>query len=57
MTRPLRRLMFFSVAILPAIIPTSCARPLLQALTPFLIDGDNAFLVDVINLAAPFVLP
>ena len=40
----------------PAILPTSCNQALLKELTPFLIDGGNSFLVDVIFTAAPFVL-
>jgi len=41
---------------LPAILPTSCNQAVLKQLTPFLIDGSNNFLVDVIFSAAPFVL-
>lgn len=57
MMRRLRRLMILSVGVLPAIIPASCARPILRELTPFLVDGSNDFLVGLINFAAPLVLP
>lgn len=53
----LRRLAILSIGVLPAIIPSACARPLLRELTPFLIDGSNDFMVGLINLAAPLVLP
>ncbi len=52
-----RKLLIFSMCIMPAIIPTSCARPVLRLLTPFLIDGSNDFMVELINFAAPLVLP
>lgn len=55
--RRFRRILILSVGVLPAIIPTSCARPLLRQLTPFLIDGGNEFMHDLIFLAAPLVLP
>lgn len=52
-----RRILVLGVGVLPAIIPTSCARPILRELTPFLIDGSNGFMRDLIFLAAPLVLP
>jgi len=55
--RKLRLLAILTTGMLPAIIPTSCARPILRELTPFLIDGSNQFMRDLIFLAAPFVLP
>ncbi len=57
MMNRIRRTLIFSACIMPAIIPVLCARPVLRLLTPFLIDGSNDFLVDVINFAAPLVLP
>ncbi len=57
MKRQIRRLMVLSVGVLPAIIPSSCAEPILRELTPFLIDGSNDFMVELINFAAPLVLP
>ncbi|MCC7291672.1 MAG: hypothetical protein IT449_06395 [Phycisphaerales bacterium] len=51
------RLGLWTVTVLPAILPVSCAQPLLQQLTPFLIDGSNSALRDLLFLAAPFVLP
>jgi len=44
-------------AVLPGILPVSCARPILRELTPFLINGSNRFAVELISAAAPFVLP
>ena len=55
--RRFRRTLILSVGVLPAIIPTSCARPVLRELTPFLIDGGNGFMRELIFLAAPLVLP
>ena len=55
--RRFRRILILSAGVLPAIIPTSCARPVLGELTPFLIDGGNQFMRDLIFLAAPLVLP
>lgn len=39
------------------ILPVACERDVLQLLTPFLFDGSNAMMVDIIFAAAPFVLP
>lgn len=55
--RYFRKILILGVGVMPAIIPTSCARPLLRELTPFLIDGGNQFMRDLIFLAAPLVLP
>ncbi len=57
MERHLRRLLLVGVTLLPGILPVSCERDVLQTLTPFLIDGGNRLLIDVIFAAAPFVLP
>ena len=40
-----------------SILPTSCSQELLRQLTPFVIDGSNGLMHDVIFAAAPFVLP
>ena len=42
--------------VLPAVLPFSCSRPLLEMLTPFLIDGSNGFMTDLIFAASPLVL-
>ena len=57
MKRQIRRLLLVAVAVLPGILPVACERSVLQTLTPFLIDGGNRLLIDVIFAAAPFVLP
>jgi len=53
----IRKVLMLACFTLPAIIPFDCAQPLLRELTPFLISGNNGFLVDVIFAAAPLVLP
>ncbi len=57
MTRRIRNVLMTVAFTLPAILPFSCTRPLLEELTPFLIDGSNSFMVDFIFGAAPLVLP
>ncbi|NOT01863.1 MAG: hypothetical protein HOP29_14710 [Phycisphaerales bacterium] len=57
MKRQLRQVAFWLVAFAPAILPVSCERNILGALVPFLLDGSNGFMRDLIFAAAPFVLP
>ena len=55
--RKMRLFAILCTGMLPAIIPTTCARPILRELTPFLIDGSSQLMRDIIFLAAPLVLP
>jgi hypothetical protein len=43
--------------VLLSVLPVSCSQSLLNELTPFVIDGSNGFMHDLIFAAAPFVLP
>lgn len=43
--------------VLLSVLPLSCSQALLNDLTPFVIDGSNGFMHDLIFAAAPFVLP
>jgi len=56
MTRRIRKLVIWAAFTLPAIVPFSCSSPLLKELTPFVIDGSNSFMHDVIFSAAPLLL-
>jgi len=42
---------------LPALVPTGCSEYLLPRLTPFLLDGSNAFIVESIWGVVPYLLP
>ncbi len=42
---------------LPAIVPFECVKPLVNTLTPYLIDGSNGFIHDLVFAVAPAVLP
>lgn len=43
--------------VLVGIIPFQCASPILKALTPYLTDGSNGLLTDIIKAIAPLALP
>lgn len=56
MARRIRKALMLSAFALPAILPLSCTRPLLEGLTPFLIDGSSTFVTDIIFGVSPLVL-
>lgn len=57
LVRQTLRLLASTLVTLPAMLPMNCSKPLLEGLTPFLIDGSNRYMHDLIFFAAPFVLP
>ncbi len=56
MARRILRTLVLCTFVLPAVLPFSCARPLLEILTPFVIDGSSGFMTDPIFSASPLVL-
>lgn len=53
----LRKWALLTTSLVLGILPVTCERDVLQILTPFLLDGSNGTMADIILAAAPFVLP